>query len=116
MPHRRTLSSYIRIMKASLFALAFLVGVLGGVASAKLTGPKKRNAFAVARIRASSNDLRYLCQDNCGSIGSNDLRYYCQGNCGSIGENDLRYYCQKNCGSISNNELRYACQGNCGSI
>ncbi len=76
----------------------------------------KRKAVAAARHRVSDNDLRYLCQNNCGSISSNDIRYYCQGNCGSISDNDLRYYCQKNCGSISDNALRYACQGNCGSI
>src|SRR5689334_19552816 len=74
---RRKLSLYLTLV-------AFAVGLLGGSAWARLSGPKKRNAFAAARIRASSNDLRYLCQDNCGSISSNDVRYFCQESCGSI--------------------------------
>ena len=103
-------------MSRKIALLSILICFMAGIAGAALSSKQKRNAVASGRIRASSNDLRYLCQDNCGSIGSNDLRYYCQGNCGSIQDNDLRYFCQKNCGSIQDNSLRYFCQGNCGSI
>ncbi len=112
--HKRTDSSYIRIMRISL--LAFVLAFAAGVAWGKLSMSRKRAAVAAARIRASNNDIRYLCQDNCGAISSNDVRYFCQDNCGAIGENDVRYLCQNNCGAIGDNDLRYFCQKNCGAI
>jgi hypothetical protein len=79
--------------------IALLVAFAAGAFAGSLSGARKRHAAAVGRAHAA-NDLRYLCQDNCGAIQNNDLRYFCQKNCGAIQSNRLRYFCQGNCGAI----------------
>jgi hypothetical protein len=45
-----------------------------------------RVAAAAILARADADDLRRLCQGDCGLIDSADLRRMCQGNCGLISD------------------------------
>lgn len=105
------------LIVASLLVLGVAtVGLARGEQPLSTPSKAKLKAAVGKHLGVSPADLRYACQNSCGSISNGDFRYLCQGSCGSISNGDARYACQGSCGSISNSDLRYFCQGSCGSI